>query len=273
MKKLRIENKKHEHVLDTLDKWKEGFVEVDRETHWRDGYSAQSLAIFFTTGEGQLWLDNLVKDLFTNEIEYATAEIEHESKLDTYSGKHRMQDLAIWGTINGKSIFIAIEAKVLEPFGNYSVRDEYEHAIWYKTEKNENSKKTNRIEDVVSALFPKCTPYDEKVCNLRYQLLHYLTASIREGSTFLESKKSIKKRCHPEIVVLPVLVFKTKQHLTDLEKKKAELNEEDYRVFCNALGFEEKSMNNRKYYFKTINNCSVYTLYEEVEIRNEPKTI
>ena len=263
MNNLIIKNKLGRDLTNNINAWKQGFIDVDQAKHWSEGYSAQSLGQFFTSGSGKVWLDNLSKLLFNSSIEYESAEIEHRSKLDSYRGMQRMQDLALWGKIGSKSVFIAIEAKVLESFGNYSVRDEYELALLYR-DKNPNSKKPNRVEDVVKFFFPELTPYDEPVCNLRYQLFHYFKASVLEGKTSDESKKSLTKRTHPDIVILPVMVFKTKHYFENTPI--AEQNKKDYLAFCKALGFAEKSLGNRTVFYKDFCHREIYTLYEEISI-------
>lgn len=263
MNNLIIKNKHGRDLTNDISAWKQGFIEVDQAKHWSEGYSAQSLGQFFTNGSGQVWLDSLSIALFGNTINPKGAEIEHRSKLDSYRGMQRMQDLAIWGELGSKSVFIAIEAKVLESFGNYSVRDEYELALQYRVKKP-NSKKPNRVEDLVKFFFPESTPYDEPACNLRYQLFHYFTASILEGKTIDESKKPLTKRAHPDIVILPVMVFKTKHYFENTII--AEQNKKDYLAFCKALGFAEKTLGNRTVFYKEINHCEIFTLYEEISL-------
>lgn len=260
---MEITNKKG-RVLDTFENWEKGFIEVDEKLHWEPGYSAHSLGLFFTEKEGQKWLDELVKSILGCSLEYSKAEIEHESKLDSYKGKHRMQDLAIWGKCpDGRSVFIAIEAKVLESFGNYSVKDEYEIALDYRKNEKPESKKPNRVEEVVDRLFPGKTPKDEEVCNLRYQLMHYFVASIKEGADYNESKKSIKKRKkNADIVILPVLVFNTEHYQEDQET--AAKNKSAYDAFCEAL----KMSNDRETHYKRIGDVEVYTCYQVVDLKN-----
>lgn len=263
MNKLIIKNKKNRE-LNSIEEWEMGFVEVDDKSHWEEGYSAHSIGKFFTCEEGKEWLKNLTRDLFGEEMYYEDAEIEHESKLDTYKGKHRMQDLAIWGTILGKKVFIAIEAKVLESFGNHSVKDEYELAV-QEHNKNTNSNKLKRIEEIVGFLFPGKTPNDEPVCSLRYQLMHYFTASIKEAQSLAESKTPIRNRkTHLSTIVLPVLVFKTKHYYEDIETGKN--NKKDYMDFVFDLGFETKQVGSRTIYQKNIHQCEVFTVYEEIDL-------
>ena len=253
-------------LLNTLESWKEGFIEVDDkgEQHWEPGYSAHSLGLFFTKGEGKKWLDGLVRSILGCPIKYTAAEIEHESKLDTYRGKHRMQDLAVWGTCpDGRTVFVGIEAKVLEPFGNYSVRDEYEAALLYKQKVNPRSRKPNRVEDIVTELFPGKSPYDEPVCNLRYQLMHYLLGSLNEGADIVESKKSLKERRRADIVIMPVLVFDTPHYRTDEEKAKR--NRQDFEDFRIANGFSDRD----GCFFKQYGDQQVFMAYNTVTLPSQ----
>ncbi len=264
MNKLNIKNK-NGRKLDTIDEWENGFIEVDDKLHWCEGYSAYSLGRFFTNENGEKWLNDLIYDLFNDDINYENAEIEHSSKLDTYKGTQRMQDLAIWGTVRGEKIFIAIEAKVLESFGNNYVNKEYELALHERDNVNPRSKKPNRVEDIVEFLFPEKTPFDEPACNLRYQLMHYFTASIKEAQTLKESKLPLSKRkTKLSTVVLPVLVFRTKRYYEDIETGKN--NKQDYLDFVTKLEFDKRLKGNRTVYHKTIHDCDVYTLYEEIDL-------
>jgi len=267
MNNFVIKNKKGTE-LTSLSAWEQGFIEVDDKKHWETGYSAYSLAQFFTERDGQQWLSNLMSDIFNDSFTITDARIEHESKLDTYSGKHRMQDLAIWGsTGTGKKVFCGVEAKVLESFGNNNLRDEYEAATHYQKYKKPYSKRPDRIKETVKFLFEEQTPYSEGICNLRYQLMYYFRASILETPTYESSKLSISKRNNEldkvDVVVLPVLVFKTDHYKSDTEKGK--LNEKDVTNFCNALGLKAIQKGGKDFRYGKIHGREVYTLYEEIE--------
>lgn len=267
MNNFVIKNKKGTE-LTSLSAWEQGFIEVDDKKHWETGYSAYSLAQFFTERDGQQWLSNLMSDIFNDSFTITDARIEHESKLDTYSGKHRMQDLAIWGSTGiGKKVFCGVEAKVLESFGNNNLRDEYEAATHYKKYKKPNSKRPDRIKETVKFLFEEQTPYSEGICNLRYQLMYYFRASILETPTYESSKLSISKRNNEldkvDVVVLPVLVFKTDHYKSDKEKGK--LNEKDFTNFCNALGLKAIKKGGKDFRYGKIHGREVYTFYEEIE--------
>lgn len=261
--KLSIRNRNN-FELKTIEAWKKGFEQVDDSKHWEPGYSAHSLGVFFTSGKGEKWLEEMTANLLGEVIEWDDARIEHESKLDFYVGKHRMQDLALWGkTSKGEKVFVGIEAKVLESFGNYSLRDEYENAVIYKKYKKPTSNKPDRVKDITSFLFPGQTPYDEKVCNLRYQLMHYFTGSIREAPTYGESKKSLRKRKEGvDIVILPILVFTTDHYHSDTSK--ADLNESDFKKFCNALGLTKKRVMGKDVWMGMIDGKRIYSFYEKI---------
>ena len=267
MNNFVIKNKKGTE-LTSLSAWEQGFIEVDDKKHWETGYSAYSLAQFFTERDGQQWLNNLMSDIFNDSFTITDARIEHESKLDTYSGKHRMQDLAIWGSTGiGKKVFCGVEAKVLESFGNNNLRDEYEAATHHQKYKKPNSKRPDRIKETVKFLFEEQTPYSEGICNLRYQLMYYFRASILETPTYESSKLSISKRNNKfykvDVVVLPVLVFKTDHYKSDKEKGK--LNEKDFTNFCNALGLKAIQKGGKDFRYGKIHGREVYTFYEEIE--------
>ncbi len=256
-------------VLDTLPKWKAGFERVDKG-HWAPGYSAHSLALFFTERGGMTWLDKMSRTLFGEAITWDEARIEHESKLDSLpGGRHRMQDLAMWGTLSsGQTVFMGIEAKVLEHFGEYNLKDEYNKALVEKEEKrrvNKNCNKPERVLGVTSFLFPGKTPFDEDICSLRYQLMHYFTGSIKEAASYEESCKSLNKRTsRVDTVVLPVVVFKTAHYYEDPEV--GEGNKADYDSFCEALGLNKENVGGKEVLVGMIDGRKVITFYEAIEL-------
>ena len=258
---------KHNEKLDTLSKWEAGFISVDKKKHWEPGYSAHSLALFFTSKQGKEWLKELTLALFGEDVSWDEARIEHESKLDTFGGRHRMQDLALWGKLNdGTSIFMGIEAKVLESFGNYILRDEYDNAIEEKRRREAIDKKSNkpsRVEGITHFFFPGKTPYDKDICDLRYQLMHYFKASIQEAPTYIESLRPLKpERNKVDIVVLPVLVFMTR--IYDKNPAKGELNEQDYNNFCDALKLEKKIIGGKEIREGIIAGHKIISFYEKI---------
>lgn len=261
---MDIRNKK-KTLLSSFSEWERGFIEVDKKTHWSEGYSAYSLGLFFTSGNGERWLSSLEKSLFGFDLEHTSAEIEHASKLDSYKGGQRMQDLAIWGkTPNGKTCFIGIEAKVLEPFGESSVYDSYVAGLEEREKRNPRSNKAKRVYETVDYLFKGKKPNDEEIKNLRYQLMHYFKASVLEAPSLLESAKPLNSnREIADIVILPVLVFNTEHYKTNPELAKD--NYEDYLSFINALGCIKSRYGEHDVYHTIIDGRDVFSVYEVVE--------
>lgn len=266
MSKIKITNKFNDE-LNTLQEWEAGFKKVDKESyHWESGYSAHSLAVFFLRSDGQVWLDELSNALFNESVDWKDAVIEHGSKLDSYKGKTRMQDLAIWGTTSkGERIFVGIEAKVVEPFGNRSLRDEYEDALESQKNKKNNSKRPNRIEETTKFFFDEVSIYDERICNLRYQLMYYFRASILEAPTYKESLKALDKRkSGVDIVILPILVFETEHYKKNQEK--GMLNKKDYNDFCNALNLKKQIIGKKEFWVGEIYGKKIYSIYENIDL-------
>ena len=273
MEHFIIKNKLGTELID-LPSWQDGFIAVDKEPkHWRKDYSAHSLGLFFTEGEetggisaGQKWIERLIQTLLGSPFIFKEAEIEHASKVDNYRGGQRMQDLAIWGECSGKSIFVAVEAKVLESFDR-TVVEAYNNAIEYKKTENPRSKKDKRIEDLIARFFPTKLPTDEEVCNLRYQLLHYVAASQQEGLSLAESKKGLNERIPADIVILPILVFRTPHYFEDQEQAKA--NKQDYFSCIRQIGFEKSSQlkfDGNDVYVSHNGSQATFSLYAEIDI-------
>ena len=262
---MRITNK-HGRVLSSFKEWEQGFIEVDKKSHWREGYSAYSLGQFFSSGKGVKWLSDLENAILGFELNHDEGQIEHASKLDEFRGGQRMQDLAIWGkTPSGQSCFIGIEAKVLEPFGDSTVYDAYIAGIEEREKRNPRSKKAERVSQVTSFLFDGKKPKDELVKNLRYQLMHYFKASALESTSLEESAKPLKStRPKAEIVLLPVLVFNTTHYQED--PALADDNHRDYLAFVRALGCDKKTVDGIDIYHKRIDGRDIYTSYNVVDL-------
>ena len=268
-----IRNKLGTELID-LQSWQDGFIAIDKEPkHWRKDFSAHSLGLFFTKGNenngisaGQEWVERLIQTLIGSPFIFKEAEIEHASKVDNYRGGQRMQDLAIWGECSGKSVFMAVEAKVLESFDR-TIIEAYNNALEYKKEENPRSKKDKRIEDLIARFFPAKLPTDEKVCNLRYQLLHYVAASQQEGFSLVESKKGLNERKQADIVVLPILVFRTPHYFEDEEQAKA--NKQDYLSCISQIGFEKSSQlkfDGNDVYVQYDGSRVTYSIYAEIDL-------
>jgi hypothetical protein len=279
MKPFIIKNK-FGRVLSDIESWKTGFIEVKKEPrHWRPDYSAHSLGVFFTEGKekdqcsnGQRWVEGLVEKITGHPFLFGEAEIKHASKVDTYRGGQRMQDLSIWGESDGASVFIGIEAKVLESFDKKVVElynELFNESLEYNEykQKNPRSMKDKRIENLVARFFPGKLPTDDTIGDFRYQLLHYIASSQQEGITLKESRKRLGERVTPDIVILPVIVFRTPHYYED--KKQAEDNKNDYLTCLGAIGFKKDdslSYKGTDVFVLEASYQSVYSVYAEIDI-------
>lgn len=259
-----IVKNKFGRLLSDIQSWKEGFIEVaTNKEHWKDGYSAYSLADFMLYQKGENWLKEHVKSLINvTKVEFDYAEIEHASSFDSYNGS-RKQDLAIWGRTEKGTIYIAIEAKVLESF-DVTIEEAYNHAKEYLRKTNPRSKKVVRIEELVSHFYPSCTPDCAEISNLRYQLFHYVWSSLNEGENFSESKKSFKNRKHADFVFTPVLSFKTSHSLEDDPQGIIQNeNKMDFIRFCSGPKYQ--AVREKTYSF-TEGNQTLISSYNEISL-------
>ena len=223
MNKLIIKNKIG-RVLNSIEEWKKGFIEVDEERHWEEGRSAERLANDFTHGypsSGEKSLRQLLSLFLESEdIVWNKACIEHGSVFDSYS-RPRMQDLAIWGEAGNKPFFIGVEAKVDECFGSKSVAQQQKYVQELKS-KGINTKADNRLNELCSDFLSNIDKKYYK--SIRYQLLYYLAGSFREKA---------------DVVFMPVIVYTSDKY----DSIKGDSNYRSYLTFMQLLGFEEVRVN------------------------------
>ena len=251
---MKIENTKKQLIVD-LESWKTAFIEVDKEKNWEEGRSACTLAKYFTTPNieesyGIKKIKEYLEALGFSNLKFNSAEIEHESRFDSFRGQGRMQDLVIWGESEKGRILACIEAKVDEKF-NELLNKAYDTAK-QKFEKAPNSNAQKRIEELcdkylnVSAESIKSGDGN----NIRYQLLYYLAGSICEAKEY------------GNVVFMPIMVFKTDEY----NKTEGDRTREDYKQFIKALKFE--MCNKEKGIFKrTFEGIDVYISYIEIDFK------
>lgn len=230
--KIYISKEKTEEIKSFKD-WERFFKKVDSDgkTHWKEGRSASSLAKFImdneNSGENDLisFLSPISEDIH---LDYAIPE--YEVKFDNYSGNGRKHDLGIFGTADGKPLFVGIEAKVDEEFGP-TIAKQFIKAM----AKRWNGKATNapeRVGNLIKRFFP--TEIKEKHANLRYQLFTAIA-----GTLDVEKDLGGNKICHR---VFLVIEFDTGSK--NFDKKKAESNHKDYDDFIKAIKEEWKENDN-----------------------------
>lgn len=252
---MKISNKNN-RLITNLESWKTAFIEVDKEKNWEEGRSACTLAKYFTTPNieksyGIKKIKEYFEELGFSNLKFNSAEIEHESRFDSFRGQGRMQDLAIWGESEKGSILTCIEAKVDESFDKSLFKKLEEIEKYLDTHKN--SKRRDRIQNLCKE-YLKVNVGDiksEDKNDIRYQLLHYLAGSICEA------------KCCADVVFMPIMVFKTNKY----NETKGKRNSEDYERFRKALKFE--MCNEEKGIFKrTFEGIDVYISYIEIGFEN-----
>lgn len=249
---MKISNKNN-RLITNLESWKTAFIEVDKEKNWEEGRSACTLAKYFTTPNieesyGIEKIKEYLEALGFSNLKFNSAEIEHESRFDSFRGQGRMQDLAIWGESEKGSILTCIEAKVDESFDKSLFKKLEEIKKYLATHKN--SKRRDRIQNLCKK-YLDVNPEDIKPkdkTNIRYQLLHYLAGSICEA------------KCCADVVFMPIMVFKTNKY----NETKGNSNREDYKQFIEALDFEECNKE-KEIHKRTFEGIDVYISYIEID--------
>jgi len=246
---MDIKNNKGTEITN-LDSWKNAFLEVDHEIHWKVGRSAYSLAYHFTTptidnSYGLQCIKNSLCELGFHNIEFINAEIEHESKFDCFRNG-RIQDIIIWAKNNNQTIVIGIEAKVDEVF-NESIAKAYLEAK-NKWKQNPRSNAKERIEKICSKYFPD-EPIEE--IDIRYQLLYYLEGTIAEA-------KKVKGMAY-----MPILVY----HTDDYNDKIGCKNKSAFEEFMKKMNFcsLKSSLQSTSHYHNKIDGVNVFCSYIEIE--------
>jgi len=172
--KPNINSKKWKSIK-TIKEWVDSFKETEK------GKSAHSTAVFFSRPEidAEKQIIKWISPIFSKEDQPIILEKftpEKSSKFDDYK-KPRMQDVGIIGkTITGKSIFIGIEAKVNEPFGQTVAQ------ALNSIKNNNNSNIPERINRLKNKFFSDVDAKNYK--SIRYQLLYAAAGTISENMDY-----------------------------------------------------------------------------------------
>jgi len=216
-----------------------------REEHWKEGRSAYSIAEYILNLNGFDKIRQRLEEIYKQDIYFQKAVPEVVITFDKY-GKGRVHDLVIEGvTQSDSTLFVGVEAKVDESFGNM-IADVYLDAKARQIG-NKPTKAPERIEDLLSLHFKEP---DRHVFNLRYQLLYATQGTIAAGAD-----KS----------VLYILVFKTDLY----DDLKGIENFRDYITFLNALNAEELecSRSDSRVHRLSIGDKELISIYEQVDLK------
>lgn len=176
--------------------------ECVRPSHWKEGRSAYSLADFILNHEGSRILEERISGVLSRSVEFESSTVEYRARFDSYRGNPSNLDLGLFGSVDsGASLFVGLEAKVDERFGDGTVCERYESALKEKL-KNPRSNAVARIEELLSNYFSEeSSPCVSRFSDVGYQLL---TGTAGTAAT------------QKDLMVFYVMVFKT--HLYDESK-------------------------------------------------------
>ena len=211
-----------EQEITSKAEWKKAFCEAynsnGEDKHWKDGRSGECLAEDFIgkTPNGEVSMIEMIHCfLGTNNISLGVAKIEFASVFDNHP-RPRMQDLAIWGWVDNKAVFIGVEAKVDESFGSKSIAQQRNYVNGLTS-----TEADKRLDELVKDYLAGDENSHGK---LRYQLLYYLAGS------FCEAKA--------DIIFMPVIVYETRgKSFDEYSDSKGRTNKNAYKRFMTELGF------------------------------------
>lgn len=228
--------------INSYEEWENEVKKHKKEANqWAVGSSEEALARFILKYNGLISIRYTINEIFNklgikDDVAFFDhAEIEHDSKFDDFKNP-RKQDLGVWGeTKNGKKLFIAIEAKVNEQFGD-TIGKALEKATREKyLKEHPGSKAATRINNLTRD-YLGCTP--EEVGELRYQLLYTLAGTACEEA---------------DIRFMFPITFITDKYI------KREKHEDDYNKFMKkVIGIKEEKVN-ELYSLPSKNLYSYYT--------------
>lgn len=209
----------------------EDWSKLHSEKHWKVGNSAYELAKFILEGSGIEYISGIINKMLDKEVRLEKATPEYNVNPDNW-GSGRKHDLAILGKLSEgnttKDVFIGIEAKVNESFGQ-TIGQTYMNSVINQIN-GKNSNIPKRIPELLKCTF---TTINSEHLNLRYQLLYSLAGTINKNA---------------DIHIFMVLSFKPKIK----DERKIDNNLQDFEKFMKAMNAEIKTIGEKRYYKTTI---------------------
>lgn len=122
-------------------------------------------------------MENIISSVLGETVCFESVMIEKESRFDAY-GHGREHDLGIMGKrTSNKSLFIGLEAKVDESFGE-RIKKSYLNAK-AKQLAGVSTNAPARVEELISSIFKMP---DENIFDLRYQLFYAIMGTLAENA-------------------------------------------------------------------------------------------
>ena len=205
--------------ISNLIEWRSRIFDgTSKEKDWKKGRSAYSLAEFIMDRRGAAYLEKRISSVLSPHVKLEQATPEYLAKFDSYPGNPSNLDLGITGHVERlalrSSLFVGVEAKVDETFGN-TVKSRYSSAM--KT--REAGKSTNAPERVMGLLSKyfsvQGSPDSSRFADIRYQLLTGTAGTVAAPG---------------EVSVFYILVFRTSMY----DERRGLANQQDYERFIEA---------------------------------------
>ena len=142
-------------------------------------------------------LEERISCVLSQPVKLQEAIPEFRASFDSYRGNPSNLDLGICGRVGSRSLFVGLEAKVDEPFGDKTVCGRYKKAI-HELRCNPRSQAHHRIKDLLSRYFAETRdPCDSIFSKIGYQLLTGTAGTIARNK---------------DVSVFYILVFKTHKY-------------------------------------------------------------
>ena len=197
---------------------------IHKPIHWREGRSAHTVADFILHRNGAAHLESRLAETLGEEVAINAITPELQVKFDRFGGRGRMHDLGVSATAGRSSLFVGVEAKVDERFGD-NVKKRYQSAK-RALARNSSSNAVTRIEKLLTRFAPPLSL--DSAGDLRYQLVHGTVGTIAAQQT--------DKRPYDGYVFY-VLVFQTGLY----DAPTGESNYADFQRFIQRVSGQELS--------------------------------
>ena len=160
--------------INRIEDWYYKAGPKDKDSQWKDDYSAKEFAKLWFTKSEDLKVPNEIRELVERnfgKFDVLFAFPEHVTKLDGFSGGHRNHDMfSFCKKQNGEDFVICMEAKVAEPL-DMTIGEKIK-----SVEKKDSSKIPLRIKGMQNMLNME----NKNIDNLRYQLFTGTVGTINE---------------------------------------------------------------------------------------------
>jgi len=220
---MRIEDNQG-RVIATLEDWANLHASKKWQSDWKGHRSMYSMADFFINLGGTETIQSRISTILGQRVNLNKAIPDYVVRYDEYGSRH-VHDLGIFGqTDSGKSLFIGVDARINEPFGQLDVL----RALYKAGQKKDKKKSQNaseRIKDLITLHFPA---KDLLYADIRYQLLCASAGTIAADA---------------DISILYVIVFKTSHY----DERRGAKNFDDYLQFVDAVNGKRLSACNKKF--------------------------